>query len=90
MEINIKLSREENINHFGSSEITIDIEEYLKGVVPSEIGNAPIEACAAQAIAARTFAANAVKNKGYITDKSNIDYHHYQLQLQVYMYLRLY
>lgn len=73
MEINIKLSREENINHFGSSEITIDIEEYLKGVVPSEIGNAPVEACAAQAVAARTFAANAVKNKGYITDKSNID-----------------
>jgi peptidoglycan hydrolase-like amidase len=47
MIIKVKLSREENINYYGTSEIEIDIEDYLKGVVPSEIGNAHIEACAA-------------------------------------------
>jgi peptidoglycan hydrolase-like amidase len=45
--IKIKLSRQENIDYYKSSEITLDLEEYLKGVVPSEIGNAHIEACAA-------------------------------------------
>jgi peptidoglycan hydrolase-like amidase len=47
MIIKVKLSREENISHYGASEIEIDIEDYLKGVVPSEIGNAHVEACAA-------------------------------------------
>jgi peptidoglycan hydrolase-like amidase len=56
--IKIKLSRQENIDYYKSSEITLDLEEYLKGVVPSEIGNAHIEACAAQAIAARNFTVN--------------------------------
>lgn len=73
MLIKIKLSRQENIDYYKSSEITLDLEEYLKGVVPSEIGNANIQACAAQAVAARNFAVNTVKNKGYITDKSSID-----------------
>lgn len=58
MLIKIKLSRQENIDYYKSSEITLDLEEYLKGVVPSEIGNAHIEACAAQAIAARNFTVN--------------------------------
>ena len=47
MNIKIKLSREENISYYKANEIDIDLEEYLKGVVPSEIGNAPVEACAA-------------------------------------------
>ena len=58
MLIKIKLSRQENIDYYKSSEITLDLEEYLKGVIPSEIGNAHIEACAAQAIAARNFTVN--------------------------------
>ena len=58
MLIKIKLSRQENIDYYKSSETTLDLEEYLKGVVPSEIGNAHIEACAAQAIAARNFTVN--------------------------------
>ena len=58
MLVKIKLSRQENIDYYKSSEITLDLEEYLKGVVPSEIGNAHIEACAAQAIAARNFTVN--------------------------------
>jgi len=49
----------------------MDIEEYLKGVVPSEIGNAHIEACKAQAIAARTYAYNYVKKNSPISDASS-------------------
>jgi SpoIID/LytB domain protein len=56
MLITIKLTRQVNLEHFGTSEIQLDIEEYLKGVVGSEIGNASLEACRAQAVAARTFA----------------------------------
>ena len=33
---------------------TFPIETYVRGVVASEIGNAPLDACKAQAIAART------------------------------------
>lgn len=40
----------------------MDLEEYLKGVLPREMGkNAPLEALKAQAVAARCYAANAVK-----------------------------
>lgn len=73
MNIKVKLSREENIDHYRASEVVIDIEEYLKGVVPSEIGNAAIEAGKAQAIAARTFALYKQQRQGYITDKSSTD-----------------
>lgn len=73
MNILIKLSREENISYYNANEIEIDIEEYLKGVIPAEIGNAHIEACAAQAVAARTYALRRIKAKGYITDQSTID-----------------
>jgi peptidoglycan hydrolase-like amidase len=47
MNVKVKLTREENISYFNATEIEIDLEEYLKGVIPSEIGNAHIEACAA-------------------------------------------
>lgn len=73
MKINVRLTRSENIRYYHKSQIEIDIEEYLKGVVPSEIGNAALEACKAQAVAARTFALNKFKKQGYITDKSSID-----------------
>lgn len=55
------------------SVIDIDIEEYLNGVVPAEIGNADLEAGKAQAIAARTFAYNKQLKQGYITDQSAKD-----------------
>lgn len=73
MKINVKLTRSENISYYHKNQIEIDIEEYLKGVVPAEIGNAALEACKAQAVAARTFALNKFKKQGYITDKSSID-----------------
>lgn len=71
MDIKIKLSREENIQYFGTEEVILDLERYLRGVVASEIGNSHVEACAAQAIASRTYALNTIAANGYITDKSS-------------------
>lgn len=73
MKILLKLSRNENIEYFGAQEVELELEEYLRGVVPSEIGNAPIEACAAQSICCRTYALNKVRAQGYITDQSSKD-----------------
>ena len=73
MNITVKLYNDKNIKFYGSNQITIDLEEYLVGCVAAEIGNAPLEACKAQAVASRTFALNAIKSKGYITDKSSSD-----------------
>lgn len=73
MNIKVTLSRQENLEKYGATDVTLDFEEYLKGVVPSEIGNSLLEACKAQAVAARTFALSRSKGKGYITDKSSVD-----------------
>lgn len=59
MNIRVKLSREENLKHFkvpANTIVTMDIEQYIKGVVPAEVGNAPFTCCMAQAVAARTYA----------------------------------
>lgn len=71
MNITVLLSRDENIKHYNADKVTLDIEEYLKGVVGSEIGNAHIEACKAQAVAARTFAITHMSSSGEITDQSS-------------------
>ena len=59
MNIKIKLTRSANATYHGvnvGKEITLDIEEYLKGVVPSEMyASWNAEALKAQAIAARTY-----------------------------------
>ena len=73
MLIKVKLTRSENLDYYGKDEIEIDIEEYLKGVVPAEVGNAALEACKAQAVAARTFALYRYQSKGSISDKSSTD-----------------
>ena len=73
MNIKILLSRQENIKYYGSTTVEIDIEEYVRGVVPSEIGNAALEACKAQAVAARTFAFIKHSCGKQLTDKSNSD-----------------
>lgn len=75
MMIRVKLSRAENLEYFGciSGDIVqIEMEEYVAGVVGSEIGNAPPDACRAQAIAARTFAMRCTGEDRYITDKSSV------------------
>ena len=73
MLIKVKLTRSENLDYYGKDEIEIDIEEYLKGVVPAEVGNAALEAGKAQAAAARTFALYRYQSKGSISDKSSTD-----------------
>ena len=73
MNIIVNLSKTENIEYFRTNFITLDFEYYLKGVVPAEIGNAHIEACKAQAVAARTFALCKSNRSGKITDKPEID-----------------
>ncbi len=73
MQITLTLTRDENISYYKSSQITIDIEEYVCGVVGSEIGNSTIEACKVQAVAARTFALIKHNNGKQLTDKSSSD-----------------
>lgn len=59
MNINIELTRSENANYHNvqvGTVITMDIEEYLRGVVPSEVYSTwHVEALKAQAVAARTY-----------------------------------
>ena len=49
--------------------IEVEFEDYIATVVASEIGNAPLEACKAMAIAARTFAVS----RGVLQGKSISD-----------------
>lgn len=59
MKISVMLSKQENANAFGvdvGSIVLIELSDYLVGVVASEIGNASLEACKAQAVASRTMA----------------------------------
>lgn len=57
MKISVKLTRAENTALLGAGPVELDLEEYLCGVVPSEIyESSHMEALRAQAVAARTFA----------------------------------
>lgn len=74
MIIRVKVSRSENLQYFGCVSgdiVNVDFEEYVEAVVASEIGNAPLEACKAQAIAARTFAMHYIGDDKCITDQSS-------------------
>lgn len=73
MDIKLTLLNASNISYYNQTQITIDFETYIKGVVASEIGNAHIEACRAQAVAARTFAFNKISNGKQLTDQSSKD-----------------
>lgn len=71
MTIKVKLSLKGNQTRFGKPEgsiVTVPFEDYLKGVVAAEISNAPLEACKAQAVAARTFAYPSARDGKVITD----------------------
>ena len=71
MKIPVKLTLQANTEHYGVSYGTVhnvEIEEYIKAVTASEIDNSHIEACKAQAIAARTFALRRVRKRGYVHD----------------------
>ena len=54
MRIKLSLRKDSNISFFGTDSVELDLEDYISGCVAQEIGNAHIEACRAQAIAART------------------------------------
>ena len=57
MRITVNLTRAENTALLGAGPVELDLEEYLLGVVPSEISvSSYIEALKAQAVAPRTFA----------------------------------
>lgn len=59
--IKVLIERQENADFFNVPINTvkeISIEHYIAAVVASEIGNSPLEACKAQAIAARSYALN--------------------------------
>lgn len=61
MKIKVKISTPSNMKFFGVAKGTIvevEFEDYVRCVVASEIGNASLEACKAQAVACRTFAAS--------------------------------
>ncbi|MCL5075907.1 MAG: SpoIID/LytB domain-containing protein [Chloroflexi bacterium] len=55
---------------------TMELDEYLKGVVPNEMpANWPTEALRAQAVAARSYAIAYAAQKGYICTDTNCQYY---------------
>ena len=71
MNIKVKLSLKGNLTHFGRKAgdiVTVPFEDYIKAVVASEAGNASLEACKAQAVAARSFAYPSARDGKVITD----------------------
>ena len=61
MKIKVKVTTPSNMKYFKCASGTIvevEFEDYVRCVVASEIGKAGLEACKAQAVASRTFAAS--------------------------------
>lgn len=61
MKIKVKVTTPSNMKYFKCASGTIvevELEDYVRCVVASEIGKASLEACKAQAVACRTFAAS--------------------------------
>lgn len=72
MLVKIKISREENAKNIPCTLgdiLEYDIEDYVKGVVPSEL-NGPAEAMKAQAVAARSIAYKAALSGSTLSDLS--------------------
>ena len=76
MKIRVDITREENANYFDCSigdTVAVQFQEYVAAVVASEIGNAPLQACKAQAVAARGLALSRGVFRGLsISDSSSI------------------
>ena len=61
MKIKVKVTTPSNMNYFKCAKgaiVEVEFEDYVRCVVASEIGKASLEACKAQAVACRTFAAS--------------------------------
>lgn len=76
MIIPVRMTRAENISYYGvklGDVVSLDLEDYLCGVVPSEVyeSRTPMEALKAQAICARTYAMRKVLDGVIIDDTSN-------------------
>ena len=77
MDISVRITRDENAEYFGVSVgdvVQVPFEQYVAAVVASEIGNALLAACEAQAVASRTFAVSkGVLDGKTISDASSSD-----------------
>lgn len=75
MNIRVRITTTENMNFYDCPKDTIkevDFEAYVSTVVASEMGNAPMEALKAQAIASRTYAcAQGVLSGKVISDNAS-------------------
>ena len=74
MQILVRLTREENAEYYNlplDSLVEMDLETYVFGVVASEISNTHLEACKAQAVAARTKAVAHILKGKPISDSSS-------------------
>lgn len=71
MKIKLALKKSSNIQFHNSDVVELDLEDYISGCVAQEIGNAHIEACKAQAIAARTNCQPYIKNDKSASDQSS-------------------
>lgn len=72
--VKVKITRQENAEYFKTaigSIVDVPLEDYVAGVVASEMGNTYIEAAKAQAIAARTFAYPYYSKGNVISDASS-------------------
>jgi len=72
----VKITTQENMKYYGCEKNTVvevDLEDYVTCVVAGEIGNTKLEACKAQAVAARTFAiARGVLDGKVISDSASV------------------
>lgn len=72
MDISVRITRDENAEYFGveiGDVVKVPFEQYVAGVVASEVGNSALEVCKAQAVASRTFAVS----KGVLDGKTISD-----------------
>ena len=77
MDISVRITRDENAEYFGveiGDVVKVPFEQYVAGVVASEVGNSALEVCKAQAVASRTFAVSkGVLGGKTISDASSTD-----------------
>ena len=71
MRLKLELKKSSNINYHGATEVEIELEDYINGCVAQEMGNAHVEACKAQAIAARTNCQPYIYNDKMASDQSS-------------------
>lgn len=80
MNVLLRMTRAENTAQYGTGTVTLDMEEYLCGVVPAEVyESSHMDALKAQAIAARTFAARRAMAETVMDDTTSFQAYRYSL-----------